>query len=204
MLHEQAVPRHTLELLKQIGPALGENGFYLAGGTALALRLGHRLSVDLDFFHPDGFKPPRVVEQLEAITGEPPNVIQQTDGSVGTMVLNTKVEVLEYRYLMLEPIEHQGGIPLSSLPDNAAMKLSAIMARGAKKDFADLSALLGVVPLPEMLEWFEKKFPNIEIFALLKSLTWFEDAENEPDPEFLQCQKWEDIKAEIIAAAKAI
>ena len=105
---------------------------------------------------------------------------------------------------MLEPLESQSGIPLCSLADNTAMKLSAIMARGAKKDFADLAALLSSVPLAQMLDWFGQKFPNVEPFALLKSLTWFEDAENEPDPEFLDGQSWENVKSEIIAATKAL
>lgn len=204
MLHEQAVPRHTLELLRQIGTPLAEVGFYLAGGTALALRLGHRISVDLDFFHPDGFDPPRAITLLEAVTGERPTVLQQTAGSVAMMLCETKVEILEYCYPMLEPVEDHGGIPLCALADNTAMKLSAIMSRGAKKDFVDLSALLGTASLQQMLEWFGRKFPTVEPFALLKSLTWFEDAEQEPDPEFLDDQSWQDVQSKIVAAAREL
>ncbi len=204
MLHEQAVPRDTLELLKRVGAPLRDAGFYLAGGTALALRLGHRISVDLDFFHPDGFDPPDAIELLEAVTGESPAVLQQTAGSVAVMLCGTKVEILEYRYPMLEPVEDHDGIPLCPLADNTAMKLSAIMSRGAKKDFVDLSALLATNTLPQMLGWFGKKFPNVEPFAMIKSLTWFEDAEEEPDPEFLDGQSWPQVKSEIVAAAKEL
>ena len=204
MLHEQAVPRDTLELLKRIGAPLRDSGFYLAGGTALALRLGHRISVDLDFFHPEGFAPPHAIDLLKAITGESPATLQQTTGSVALMLCGTKVEILEYRYPMLKPVEDHDGIPLCSLADNTAMKLSAILSRGAKKDFVDLSALLATISLPQMLEWFGEKYPNVEPFALIKSLTWFEDAEQEPDPKFLEGQSWPQMKSEIVTAAKKL
>lgn len=202
MLHEQAVPRHTLDLLKRIGPALGEGDFYLAGGTALALRLGHRISVDLDFFHPEGFDPPEVVQLLGSIVGDEPIVLQQTSGSVAVMLSGTKVEILEYRYPLLETVEAHDGIPLCPLSDNTAMKLSALLSRGAKKDFVDLASLLSRVPLPQMFEWFALKFPSVEPFALMKSLTWFEDADEDPDPTFLGGQSWSRAKLEIVAAVK--
>ncbi len=204
MLHEHAVPRRTLELLKQISDPLAAHGFYLAGGTALALRLGHRLSIDLDFFVGGAFDPLGVTELLASVTKRVPEVLQQTAGSVAAVLGGTKVELLEYRYPMVEPVEKHGGIVLCSLPDNVAMKLSAIMGRGAKKDFVDLAGLLATVPLERMFGWFGKKYPHVEPFALIKSLTWFEDAEDEPDPEFLGGQSWRGVKAEILRAAKRL
>ena len=120
------------------------------------------------------------------------------------MLCETKVEILEYRYPMLAPVEDHGGIPLCPLADNTAMKLSAIMSRGSKKDFVDLAALIGQVSLQQMLKWFAQKFPKVEPFALIKSLTWFEDADDEPDPEFLNHESWQEVKSKIVASVKLL
>ncbi|MDA1006243.1 MAG: nucleotidyl transferase AbiEii/AbiGii toxin family protein [Verrucomicrobia bacterium] len=75
MLQEQAVAPHTLGLLKRLSPELARHGFYLAGGTALALRLGHRLSIDLDFFSAQKFNPPSMADALENFLDQPPRIL---------------------------------------------------------------------------------------------------------------------------------
>ncbi len=180
------IPRHTLDLLKVISEPLADSGFYLAGGTALALRLGHRVSVDLDFFTSLEFDPEAELSKLEEIVGEGALILQRTKGSACLTLQKTKVELPGYRYSLLSPVELHEGVALASLPDNVAMKLSALVGRGSKKDFVDIAALLKRHSLEEMLGWFSRKFPNAETFMVLKSLAWFDDAEEEPDPVFFE------------------
>lgn len=200
MLHYQTVPKHTLESLKRASPRLSELGFHLAGGTALALRLGHRISVDLDFFKRGEFSPVNVVSELDIITQSQSQIIQQSKGSIALVNQETKFEFLRYDYPLLDAIDQVDGISLVSLSDNVAMKLSALVGRGSKKDFADLAALLETVDLPTMLDWYRRKFPNSDPFMVMKSLTWFEDAEDEPDPIYLKAQSWDRIKEVILRA----
>jgi len=115
---------------------------------------------------------------------------------------DTKVEALEYRYRMLEPVEDFDGVHLCSLADNAAMKLSALISRGSKKDMVDIAATLKEVSLDQLLEWVVEKFPNSEPFMAIKSLTWFGDTEEEPDPVFLNDQTWQGVKSEILSAVR--
>ena len=202
MLQDQSVPSHTLELLKLISPRLSELGFHLAGGTALALRLGHRISVDLDFFKSGEFSPLEVMEEVEALTRASSKMIQQSEYSVAFIHQDTKVELLRYDYPLLEPIDHLDGVSLVSLADKAAMKLSALAGRGSKKDFVDLAALLEEVDLEQLLSWYEQKFPQSESFVVMKSLTWFEDADAEPDPVFLKGQSWSEVKKTVLDAIR--
>ena len=203
MLQKQTVPEHSLELLKKISPQLSEQGFYLAGGTALALRFGHRISVDLDFFKSEKFD---VFKLSEFIKESFPDyeLINETKGSLSVIAVDTKVEFLRYNYPLLESVEQIEGIPFSSLPDNAAMKLSALMNRGSKKDFFDVAELINHLTLEELFDYFFRKFPNVDQFALVKSLTWFEDAEENPEPKMLNGQTWDQVKDNILKAVSSI
>lgn len=203
MLQKQTIPKHSLELLKRISPGLTEQGFYLAGGTALALRFGHRISVDLDFFKSEEFDVSKLSEFIKESSPEY-ELTNETKGSLSVIAGNTKLEFLRYSYPLLEPVEQLEGIPFSSLPDNAAMKLSALMNRGSKKDFFDVAELLRHFTLGELFDFFFRKFSNVDQFALVKSLTWFVDAEEDPDPELLLGQTWDQVKAEISEVAKLL
>ena len=96
MLHTNTLPEHSLELLKKLAPVLASRGFYLAGGTALALRFGHRISVDLDFFSPNPFQTESLVSVLEDTAGESARVFQQTTGSLSVTITDTKIELFHY------------------------------------------------------------------------------------------------------------
>lgn len=204
MFQEQVLPAHSLGLLRELSPLLAPQGFYLAGGTALALRLGHRVSVDLDFFTPNLFDPQKVLRLIEQRCEETATIVQESRASICLVLRETKVELLHYPYPQLESHDLEDGIILSSLLDNSAMKLSALTGRGSKKDFVDLAALLKSTPLLTLLSWHQRKFPNTEMFSVLKGLSWFQDAEEEPDPQFLNGQTWEQTKKEILNALKMI
>ncbi len=204
MLHPEALPHHTLALLKTISSFLGEQGFYLAGGTALSLRLGHRVSVDLDFFSPRPFTPENIKKPIELACGHKGIITQKTQGSICLVLNESKVELLHYPYPLISSLETLNGIPFCSLADNGAMKLSALTNRGSKKDFFDVAKMLETHPLETWLNHHKIKFPHTDVFTVIKSLTWFEDAETEPDPVVLQRQSWPMVKKRICEAVSIL
>ena len=131
MLHREAVPAGTLDLLTSLcrHPALAP--FALAGGTSLALRFGHRLSVDLDFFTPQSFDSNMLVNALSGTFALKEATFH--DGGLSVSLQGVKVDFVTYRYALLSPVEEVDSIRLFSLEDVTAMKLSATTNRGAKK-----------------------------------------------------------------------
>lgn len=190
MLHYDAVPAPVDVLLKRLAtsPALSE--FSLAGGTSLALRFGHRLSVDLDFFTTTPFDPERLTSLLELDA----RVAGRSVGSLTLTSEGVKLDFLRHAYPLLYAPEVVDGIRMLSVRDVAAMKLNAVANRGSKKDFYDLCLLLEFHSLEEMLTFFEAKYSNSDRFIVLRSLGWFEEAELEPDPVSFHNLTWEDVK----------
>ena len=174
--------------------------FSLAGGTALALRLGHRISVDIDLFSPNAFNSENLahsIQEHESLTQ-----LRTMTNTLNAFTNGVKLDCLAYQYPQLEPIETIENIRLYSLRDIAGMKLSAIGGRGARKDFYDIVALLSVMSLPEMLQCFEQKYPNGDTFHTLRALSYFEDADKEDEillstttPPNLQT--WNSVKSTI-------
>jgi predicted nucleotidyltransferase component of viral defense system len=116
---------------------------------------------------------------------------------LGVKFEGVKIDVLKYPYTLLNMPLEIDGIRLVSQADIAAMKLSAISSRGAKKDFIDLFFLLQTFTLPEMLEFYTLKFGIHEHFHVLRSLTYFEDAELEATPKMLKRVSWPKVKKAI-------
>ena len=199
MLHFTALPPAVARLLKRMAPLPALAGFSLAGGTSLALRFGHRLSVDLDFFTSQEFDPSRLPGVLPDAHHR---ILGQTSGSLNLEVDGVKVDFLLHDYPLLAQPEVLEGIRMLSVLDVAAMKLNAIVNRGAKKDFYDLHTLLRHYPLPTLLDAYRRKYPNAEPFLLVRSLSFFEDAESEPDPVPLAGQSWQDVKDRVIRAVR--
>ncbi len=196
MLHFESVPDSVRNLLTQLAPAPALADFALGGGTSLALRFGHRISVDLDFFTPREFDPGQLTGQL-AIEGA--TQINRAGNSLTLDACGTKLDFLRHAYPLLAPPDEIEGIRLLSLRDVAAMKLNAIANRGAKKDFFDLVELQRHHPLPAMIEWFEAKYRSADRFTVIRSLAWFEDADAEPDPVSLGGADWQSVKTSIRA-----
>lgn len=196
MLHTKAVDKSTLELLKTICAISELNQFALIGGTNLALRLGHRKSVDLDFFTPDTFNE----SQLEQIIYNHFHNAQLSHSDRQTrqyFIHNIKVEFIGFRYPLINNFENLEEIRLFSLQDTTAAKLNAVLGRGSKKDFFDIYELLKNNSLTELIDIFKLKFNQQDVFPLLKSLNYFEDAEQEPDPISLNNTSWKQVKDKI-------
>ncbi len=183
MLYTQAVSPATLDLLKKIAPVRGLSDFRLVGGTALALQIGHRISYDLDFFCFCKMENERLMEHLSFL--QPFILLSQSKNSFTLNINNIKVDFVKYAYPFLEASQIQDGIPLAALMDIAAMKIAAITGRGRRRDFADLFFLFKTFTLQDILTYYRNKYPDGNILMALRSLNYFEDAENDPDIIFL-------------------
>ena len=200
MLHTETVEPRTLDLLKQLQCLPDLSNTRLVGGTALALHLGHRKSVDLDLF--GGFDPIMSYRKLLADAGH--SVEGSENGTVQTLrVDNVKVDIVNYPYPWLDDAFDEGGVRLAGLKDIAAMKLSAVANRGRKKDFIDVARLLDVFSLDQMLSFYKAKFSVSELSFPLRGLMYFDDAEDDPMPEMLDGNlTWENVKKTVIAATR--
>lgn len=194
--HESILTDVQKRVLRAVGPFARRAGFYLAGGTAVALRFGHRRSEDFDWFAPALPRPDALLSDLQA-EGLSLQGTQIEAGTVISRIEGVKISFFEYRYSLLDSLgqwpEYETAI--ASVRDLAAMKLLAVAQRGSRKDFVDTYELLqnGAV-LRRMLEDFGKKFEADPVSAL-RGLTYFDDAETEPMPEMLVTTDWEEIKA---------
>lgn len=201
MLHTSAVPTSLIGVLTAIQPKATAAGFALAGGTSLALRFGHRLSVDLDFFTTSSFDPTHLSQTL-GVGVE--SIIGQADGTLQLRIQEVKVEFLRHAYPPLAPRDVIEKIHLWSLPDVIAMKLNAISNRGSKKDFYDLAACLEHMTLPQMLDHYRAKYQPATLMMCIRSLAWFDDADAEPDPISLHEESWTTIKNRITTAIRTL
>ena len=153
MLRFDAVPESLKTLLLHLATVPAMQEFALGGGTSLALRFSHRLSVDLDFFTLHEFAPEALAESLEI---GPVTIIGQAANSLTLDVGGMKLDLLRHACRMLEPVERINGVALVSLPDLAAMKLNALANRGSKKDFYDIMELLDRLALQQMIDYLRK------------------------------------------------
>ena len=115
-----------------------------------------------------------------------------------TPELRNGTDVLAHQYPILEPATEIGGLCLASLPDIAAMKLNAVMRRGAKKDFWDIAAIPDCYPMAVLVDFFSRKYGHMNRFALTKSLCYFNDADSETAPILsLTGMTWPEVKLRI-------
>lgn len=201
MLHTSAVPLDLLQVLTDLQETTSAKDFALAGGTSLALRLGHRLSLDLDFFTPAHFDPATLAQDLgfgaESITG-------QAEGTLQLRVKTVKVEFLRHAYPKLAEDDVIQNVRMWSLQDVAAMKLNAISNRGSKKDFYDIAALLAHFPLEWMIGQYQMKYRPASLMMVVRSLAWFNDADAEPDPVSLCGDTWPNVMNKISIAIRSL
>lgn len=167
-------------------------GFRLCGGTSLALQIGHRVSVDLDFFTPDPVQYGPLIEVLGVDFQFLENY--ETQKIMSCYLNGVKVDFVHYTYPWLYVPVHEDGIELCSLQDIGAMKLEAIKGRGRKRDFVDLYFLLQVFSLAKLMEFNKLKFNNADLSLILKSLTYFADAEGDDDLKMHKKLSWTKVK----------
>jgi predicted nucleotidyltransferase component of viral defense system len=190
------LPATARQLLTRLGQEPLIRPFYLAGGSAVALYLGHRVSVDLDFFtHRDDYEVEPLTQRLRAIGRL--SVQQQTRGTLIGLLAGVRVSFFAYPYpLLAEPTELDG-IQIAHLLDIALMKLIAISQRGTKRDFIDLYFICQHgYRLDELLARVPEKYQTVSYssYHLLRALAYFADAEADEPPEMLVSFNWSEVK----------
>jgi len=156
--------------------------FYLAGGTALALQIGHRDSIDFDFFSEKNIDTKKMFEKIKVVFVGQKVVKTQDEFNTLTVLIdkNIKLSFFGYKYSLLEKLIDEPNLKLASVSDIASMKLIAITSRASNKDYIDLYYLLQDMSLKDLLDKASKKFPEIDRNLILKSLVYFADIEIEP------------------------
>jgi hypothetical protein len=168
----------------------------LAGGTALAMQYGHRKSVDLDLFGKwivDGFVISSVIQPFGEVI-----ILQNHPAIKSFSIQGIKVDIVNYPYPWIGDVITDDNLRLASSKDIAAMKLAAVTGRGSRKDFIDLYFLLKQYTLNELLKFYEEKFADGSVFMVLKSLIYFDEADEDVDPVPLKPFDWNEVKSAIL------
>lgn len=190
----EAISKQTAENLALLGQSKILNNAYLAGGTALALQIGHRISYDLDFFTDEKFKAQvflKKISQLELYRHE-----RVSWGTILGKLGDVKFSVFYYPYPLLEkPIKFKN-INIAGMVDIAAMKIAAVSERGTKRDFIDLYFILQKITIGRALNFYDKKYKKLSsnLIHIKKSLVYFQDAEKDPMPKMFFPVSWEKVK----------
>ncbi|PIU01757.1 hypothetical protein COT68_01505 [bacterium (Candidatus Torokbacteria) CG09_land_8_20_14_0_10_42_11] len=195
-MFEQALAKETKNVLALLNKQDWIQDFYLSGGTGLALQLGHRLSIDLDFFASQPFQSAKIIQRL-SVLGEF-ILEQEAEGTVRAALNNVKLDFLFYPYPLLKPTAKYEKIKIAHPLDIALMKITAIASRGSKKDFIDLYLLCQKeTNLKDLFALLPQKFAKVkyESYHLAESLIYFEDAESEPMPQMLMSIDWPTVKS---------
>ena len=193
MLQYKTIYPATLQLLKELQSLELLGQCRLVGGTALALQLGHRNSVDLDFF---GTVPETSEDILDLLReNHSVTIINESKNIHIYLIDGVKVDIVNYKYDWIDTSVEEEGIRLAGVKDIAAMKVAAIIGRGTKKDFIDLYFLLKRFSMKEILDLYLRKYSDGSLFIAFKSLSYFEDAEVDPMPVMFEDVEWSDVKS---------
>jgi len=197
-MFEQVFPKQAKESLAILGQSNLLKDAYLAGGTGLALQIGHRISVDLDFFTAKRFDAKLLARNLKKIPAQFTLERLEQDTLLGFFG-KTKFSIFFWDYPLLAKTNSYLGINLASLKDIAAMKILAISDRGIKRDFIDLYFMLAVgktFSIKEVLNFYDKKFKALpqNRAHLLRSLVYFQDADASKMPKMLKNVVWKEVK----------
>ncbi len=177
----------------------------LAGGTGLALQLGHRRSEDLDFFRAGDFDPDTTVRELSRIGKV--SIHDRGPGSLHLLLDEARLTFLRAQAPLLFPGTAYRGLLIADPRDIAVMKVVAIGGRGSRKDFIDLYFFLrSGGSLDGVLKLVRRRFATVDYneYHLLKSLAYFKDADSEPMPQMLRGVSWKEIKAEILDEVRRV
>lgn len=199
--HWEALTAETKELFKLVSQLPFISEFYLGGGTGLALQIGHRFSVDLDFFSdsPEAVGSDQRGAILNILKDDPSLMV--TWDKDGTFVAHWRGVGVSFfrldRHPLTKPPLLISGIRVATVEEIGAMKLAAILSRGTRKDYIDLYFILQQTTLTNLFEVAAIKYPYNAAFPIyaVRALAYFEDAESDPMPRMIKQVKWEQIKA---------
>lgn len=194
-------------LLIAIGQRAFIERFYLAGGTALSLQIGHRRSVDFDFFSEtdelDEKSRNEIIHGLSSLSVE---VIENVGGNLLLLVDGIRTGFFSYGYpLIQEPLQSEN-VSLASLLDIGLMKCDALISRGSRKDFYDLFYIVQNFNFERLFQFSQKKYTNFRDFPLmvLESMTLFDNANRDIQPELSEPIAWDQVKQFFIQQANLL
>jgi len=204
MLHISTIEPETLDVLKQLLAIPEFADFSLVGGTALALKYGHRRSVDLDLFSTKDFDKEVI---LEVLLERFPETEYKKDGNpigIFCFVNNIKVDMVKHHYFrQIDRLDIIDGVRMFGDKDIVAMKVFAILKRARKKDFFDIAELLKKYSMQQVVEFYKKKYPDHMVaISIPYAISYFADAEEDEAPDTLNNQTWESVKKQIQKAVR--
>lgn len=185
-MHPECVEEKARILMSRLGPTLGMHGGILAGGTGLALYLGNRTGVDLEFFSRRLFKTSEVLEELRALAGAVEPVVMNERAMI-VEADGVRLSLTQTPIHFMEPTSRVNGCDVASAIDIAGMKLVAISRGGMRADFADLYAVLQSVPFRKVAHCALEQYgaAALEPLVVGKGLVWFGDADDQADPVYV-------------------
>ncbi len=196
--HRVGLSNAQMKTMKSLSRFIQSHGFYLAGGTAVAIRLGHRRSIDLDYFCTDDFDEHALAKELRTKFGV--NVQSLSKNTINCTLNRVSISFMTFRHEPLGESELWAPFrtPIASEADLITMKLNAIVNRGLKKDFIDLYALLeSGWTLKESISLFQSRFGLSGAGHLFRALTYFDEANREPTPKAIWQIDWRVVKSTI-------
>lgn len=202
-LYWDILDKKRLALLPRL-KFLKDAGFYLAGGTALALQIRHRKSLDFDFYTPREFDAEKILLNFQK-RSEGVTLIRKAENTLISKVNGVEISLFTYPYKLVKKSIETEHLTLASIEDISAMKLVAIIQRGIRRDFTDLYFLIKLFGLKRIFELTEEKYPPFNKYLGLQALTYFADAERVlPKRKILlfQSVEWKEIKEFITREAK--
>ncbi len=200
MLHYETVEPGTLAILKRLMGMPALKDFSLVGGTAMALRYGHRTSVDLDLFTEGTMDPTTLRESLTKEFGSDFSMVedQQAKWAVFGFINNVKIDLVRFPHARIAELVVEDGVRMYSDDDIGPMKVEAILHRAQKKDFWDAELLLRVHGIEWLVDKHQRKYPkNTILISVPRALGYFTDAEESEDPVSLNGLSWPDVKLSI-------
>lgn len=207
-MFEKAIDRQMLRIITLLGDRLPEEmgGFYLAGGTALSLQLGHRKSVDFDFFSENDFNNELIKQKLFPVPENEIKMFADEKNTLKVAVNGIFVSFFHYPYKLLKNTIKWNGIELASVEDIACMKIIAISQRAEKKDFFDLHEIIKSLSPEQIKTLLIEKYgkDRLNCYHLLRSIFFFDDAENTPEPVTLNKTSWNMVKKSLRKTEKSL
>jgi hypothetical protein len=189
----QVISIELRNIIQRVFDSNGFEGFRLGGGTALALQLGHRLSIDADFISSTDFDKD---EALKHVLRTFPYATDIHQGTFGLFLRsdNIKIDFLSWNLPFIRPALTVGQWRLLDIADITAMKLFAILQRGEKKDYVDIAELLKTYTLSTLISFYLERHPASDASVIIRFLSSYGDIEGQPMPQMLNQTTWDDSK----------
>lgn len=204
-MFSETISPDTSRLIEKIKNRPWLRPYYLAGGTALALHLGHRTSIDLDFFTESEVEEMTIVDHLRMAGNL--RLDQMGKGTIVGNLDDVRISFFKYPYRLLDSLIEWNGLNVASVQDIALMKMVAIFQRGSIKDFIDLFFIAREFkPIDALIPELSIKYVGVQfnINHILRSVCYFEDAENEPMPNMIAACDWQEVKQYFVNEVKRL